>query len=418
MQELIAPRHAVIFDREWRVIGTKSRLRSVISTITSIKESVLATGILDGCTVQERMSWAAGRQTTRLEDIAYCLLGIFGINMPLLYGEGMAAFERLQQAILDQREDYSIFLWAPKGTLSSDEHLGLLSPTPANFTRHVHVMFSQYPEVTSTAGGTLDTVVLKRISLFENQDTVRALPDIFPNGISHLMSDPPQLTNRGLSVSFNAFTLKWRRSDDDPGAVFVWTFQMIRDRFLCLVLLPHRSNMGTVHTRHRDIRLVSKDVIEKAEMKRYFLSLRPIRRGRGEGRHELEMGEPALALSAILPSPSIMSWWDKITLEHLQPKEYRPHSVYQLDKSWTMMFKLPNVVPITPEARVTEIFQLSRQPDNTNIQKRYYAVITGLVGQGAWALVLEMRGAYGCIHLGSDRTVFTSWPPSDFRLVR
>lgn len=113
LQELIAPRNVVFFDREWRLVGTKLQLRATISDIITISETVLATCMLDECTVRERLSWAAYRQTTRVEDAAYCLLGIFNINMPLLYGEGQAAFERLQQAILNQNEDYSIFPMVP-----------------------------------------------------------------------------------------------------------------------------------------------------------------------------------------------------------------------------------------------------------------------------------------------------------------
>jgi hypothetical protein len=57
------------------------------------------------------MSWAARRQTTRVEDSAYCLLGLFEVNMPLLYGEGQKAFLRLQQEIIKQSDDQSIFAW-------------------------------------------------------------------------------------------------------------------------------------------------------------------------------------------------------------------------------------------------------------------------------------------------------------------
>jgi hypothetical protein len=55
------------------------------------------------------MSWASTRQTTRKEDLAYCLLGIFDINMPLLYGEGEKAFLRLQEAIATEINDLSMF---------------------------------------------------------------------------------------------------------------------------------------------------------------------------------------------------------------------------------------------------------------------------------------------------------------------
>lgn len=68
------------------------------------------------------MKWASGRKTTRIEDIAYCLLGIFDINMPLLYGEGNKAFTRLQQEIIKVNNDLSIFGWSPEeSAISIDE---------------------------------------------------------------------------------------------------------------------------------------------------------------------------------------------------------------------------------------------------------------------------------------------------------
>jgi hypothetical protein len=57
------------------------------------------------------MSWASHRQTTRTEDLAYCLLGLFDINMPLLYGEGDKAFIRLQEEIMKNSDDQSMFAW-------------------------------------------------------------------------------------------------------------------------------------------------------------------------------------------------------------------------------------------------------------------------------------------------------------------
>ncbi|KAK4224295.1 hypothetical protein QBC38DRAFT_511856 [Podospora fimiseda] len=60
---------------------------------------------------REKMSWASYRRTTRIEDEAYCLLGIFGVHMPLLYGEGNPAFRRLQEEIIKQTEDCSFLFW-------------------------------------------------------------------------------------------------------------------------------------------------------------------------------------------------------------------------------------------------------------------------------------------------------------------
>ena len=59
-----------------------------------------------------RLSWGAGRQTTRPEDMAYCLLGLFGITLPLSYGEGAEnAFYRLQEEIMMTTVDMSLFAW-------------------------------------------------------------------------------------------------------------------------------------------------------------------------------------------------------------------------------------------------------------------------------------------------------------------
>ncbi|KAF7513708.1 hypothetical protein GJ744_007759 [Endocarpon pusillum] len=75
------------------------------------------------------MSWAALRETTRLEDSAYCLIGLFNVNIPLLYGEGSKAFWRLEQEIIKQTDDETIFAW----TGVEEGGSGLLAPSPANF---------------------------------------------------------------------------------------------------------------------------------------------------------------------------------------------------------------------------------------------------------------------------------------------
>ncbi|PNP44219.1 hypothetical protein THARTR1_11110 [Trichoderma harzianum] len=66
---------------------------------------------MDFISVAQRMSWASNRTTTREEDVAYCLLGIFDVNMPLLYGEGHKAFQRLQEEIIKRSDDQSILAW-------------------------------------------------------------------------------------------------------------------------------------------------------------------------------------------------------------------------------------------------------------------------------------------------------------------
>ncbi|KIW99047.1 uncharacterized protein Z519_00710 [Cladophialophora bantiana CBS 173.52] len=111
LQELIAPRNTVFYTTDWRRIGTKRELCQAIARRTDIPSTILLGGDFGRTLVAERMNWAAKRTTTRVEDQAYCLLGLFDINMPLLYGEGERAFLRLQHEIIKNNNDRSIFLW-------------------------------------------------------------------------------------------------------------------------------------------------------------------------------------------------------------------------------------------------------------------------------------------------------------------
>ncbi|CAI0644286.1 unnamed protein product [Colletotrichum noveboracense] len=111
LQELLAPDVVEFYAADWSEIGTKSSLAARIADITKIDIDVLEghKSIHRRCAA-ERLSWAASRQTARTEDVAYSLLGIMDVNMPLLYGEGKRAFIRLQETMLKEREDYSLLL--------------------------------------------------------------------------------------------------------------------------------------------------------------------------------------------------------------------------------------------------------------------------------------------------------------------
>ncbi|KAH8665740.1 heterokaryon incompatibility protein-domain-containing protein [Tricladium varicosporioides] len=100
LQELIAPLSVIFLDNEWQEIGTKPDLQEEISEITGIPGDFLLGDDLRHASIAQRMSWASKRETTRIEDLAYCLMGLFGIYMPMLYGEGERAFIRLQEEIL------------------------------------------------------------------------------------------------------------------------------------------------------------------------------------------------------------------------------------------------------------------------------------------------------------------------------
>lgn len=116
LQELIAPTKLMFYDRHWRLIGDKIQLEQVLEECTSIDRNVLRDyTFIESTSVAKRMSWASSRSTTREEDEAYCLLGIFDVNMPLLYGEGKKAFQRLQEEIIrtSRSVDHSILYWKP-----------------------------------------------------------------------------------------------------------------------------------------------------------------------------------------------------------------------------------------------------------------------------------------------------------------
>jgi hypothetical protein len=138
LQELLAPYKVYFVDRDWKtILGGRNTLSRVISEVTSIDGGVLKEWLLRlEHSIAERMSWASQRMCTRGEDVAYCLLGLFNVNMPLLYGEGKhAAFRRLQLEILKDSNDESIFAWRNGGysSLGFRESIGdILAVSPSD----------------------------------------------------------------------------------------------------------------------------------------------------------------------------------------------------------------------------------------------------------------------------------------------
>ncbi|KAI0538591.1 heterokaryon incompatibility protein-domain-containing protein [Xylaria digitata] len=162
LQELIAPRSVEFYTKGWDLLGTRETLQLPIASATGIRPEVIREDVswvgLSAYSVAERMSWAAGRTTTRIEDRAYCLLGIFNVNMPLIYSEGPKAFQRLQQEILKSQEDYSILAWGRSGgpqAIIEDIHCDALSSSPSGFGWGVHLNIQWNPEssVTTSKGG-------------------------------------------------------------------------------------------------------------------------------------------------------------------------------------------------------------------------------------------------------------------------
>lgn len=139
LQELIAPLSVIFFNREWEYIGSKRDLLPELVASTFIDQRILeSTMLLSEVCAAEKLSWVYFRKTTREEDMAYCLLGIFDVNMSLLYGEGTKAFTRLQEEILRTTEDHSLFLSHAVYIYGEDRNAsphGLLGKTPLVFNR-------------------------------------------------------------------------------------------------------------------------------------------------------------------------------------------------------------------------------------------------------------------------------------------
>ncbi|KAK4118015.1 hypothetical protein N657DRAFT_659799 [Parathielavia appendiculata] len=133
LQELIAPKRMIFFDENWNQRGTKKDLVDRLSHKTGIPKAILLhQRPLSSVSVAQKMSWAAGRETTKVEDTA-----------PFLYGEGHRAFRRLQDTIVSSVPDLSIFAWKlqppPSSTdpaernLQRREYCGVYAPSPSAF---------------------------------------------------------------------------------------------------------------------------------------------------------------------------------------------------------------------------------------------------------------------------------------------
>jgi hypothetical protein len=135
LQELIAPRSVSFYSQGWVLIGEREALVGEIFDITGIGRSMLGpAGEISFYSIAQKMSWASRRKATRIEDQAYSLMGIFEINMPMLYGEGAKAFLRLQEEIIKVSDDETIFAWTDPDAEDDTVH-GLLASSPSMFSQ-------------------------------------------------------------------------------------------------------------------------------------------------------------------------------------------------------------------------------------------------------------------------------------------
>lgn len=148
LQELIAPNKVVFYDTRWNEIGPLEQFYRDVAQVTRIGENWLAPPHIRRsrrASIATRMSWASRRHTSEDEDLAYCLLGLFNVNMPLMYGEGAKkAFYRLQTEIMKISDDESLFAWT-----SDQGGSGLLAAQPSYFADSGDIVEETYSGGTS-----------------------------------------------------------------------------------------------------------------------------------------------------------------------------------------------------------------------------------------------------------------------------
>lgn len=140
LQELLAPKRVKFYDKNWQPFAPPAieddrkfaDVLSSLSSITNISKTVLTADNsqgVQGCTFWEIMSWASKRETTRIEDRAYSLIGLFRVSLTVTYGEGELAFSRLVEVIAAKNPSWHIFTWFGQ---PSRDHFAL-APSPAAY---------------------------------------------------------------------------------------------------------------------------------------------------------------------------------------------------------------------------------------------------------------------------------------------
>ena len=252
LQELIAPAAAEFYDRDWNHIQSKSHLLTELCSKTGIPEDVLAGRASPSqCSIAQRMSWAAERETTRVEDRAYCLLGIFEVAMAQIYGEREKAFLRLQRTIAQQSKDESIFAWSMGLEQNEKDYTGLFAPSPSSYRDCSNIVCTRgstgFPETNGELSITLRTspysmdtfyatlnctyianpdsriaILLTRLSteneyLRAKKDLAGSTKLIAPSELKHFVTRPIRVPLQPTELPSNTFYGFWLRTLAPPG---------------------------------------------------------------------------------------------------------------------------------------------------------------------------------------------------------
>lgn len=233
LQELIAPVCVEFYAKNWEPMGTKFERHKQIAEITSIDPNVLVRNqAIDLFSTAERLSWAAHRKVTREEDEAYSLLGLFDVNMSLLYGEGREkAFIRLQEAVYNSTADHSIFMF--RHSLRNDGQ-PLLADSPTRFcersncasclSRGIRCLPSNFRYANVVASGRWST---------QAHEQIMTTVTTFRNEMSTVL---PLLDYRDISKTLKYFDDDKPRTRVTHVAILNHTLDKYQQGALCLLL--------------------------------------------------------------------------------------------------------------------------------------------------------------------------------------
>lgn len=250
LQELLAPRSAEFFSCEGQKLGDKNTLRQTLHEITGIATQALEGRPLAHFSVRERLLWAANRGATLEEDQVYSLLGIFGIKMTMMYGEGSwNACLRFWDEIFRRIEDYTILLCTRPSDTDNDQQSAvwdLLAPPPTLSVERI-----------KDTSEKLEWLSVERHSLLDLASTEH-LASHLPSSINVLQR--PEITTHGLRMSlfvknFGPDLICWTYCTQESN----WTTYAVCTRVVSvsqekLANAPHLKGYASGEVYHVDVR--------------------------------------------------------------------------------------------------------------------------------------------------------------------
>ena len=262
LQELLAPTEVIFLDQTWTKIAPLYQVVGTVSTRTRVPVKLLLhVRLLSHFSVAQKMSWAAGRQATKIEDRAYSLLGLFGVNIPLLYGERNRAFERLQRTIMESTMDHSIFAWQPVSTTGPANrfHSIMLAPdvdcfqAADNIVKSNDVAINHDPVSMTNLGVRLELPVISSpLSKYKHNFLAKldCFPKDDPESVYALILRNEKRANKTLSRTY----LCLQGITDDPEASHrlqrVPKTQFAKAKHET-ILIPHQPNTAALENNKR-----------------------------------------------------------------------------------------------------------------------------------------------------------------------